>query len=261
MISTTVANTNVRRGLTVLGTALFWLIVWHFIAIVVGQEVLIPSPWTVFRTLGDLLTKPLFWQSVGLTLLRVCVGFAAALLAGVLLAALTTRLSLLHTLFSPILHIIRAAPVASFIIITLVWIKYDFVPAFISFLMVLPIVWINVSEGIRQTDKQLLEMADVFRISNGQQLCRIYAPSVKPFFLTAAVNGLSFAWKSAVAAEVICRPDLSIGRQLQESKLYMETPQVFAWTAVVIVLSLILERLLLKLTATARAKKGGGLHD
>ncbi len=255
------ANTTVRRVLTILGTAVFWLTVWHVIAVIVAQEVLIPSPWTVICTMGNLLTKPLFWQSVGLTLLRVCVGFAVALLVGVVLAALTTRFSVLHTLFSPVLHIIRAAPVASFIIMTLVWIAYDFVPAFISFLMVLPIVWINVSEGIRQTDRQLLEMADLFRVTKFRQIQRIYLLSVKPYFLTAAVNGLSFAWKSAVAAEVICRPDFSIGRQLQESKLYMETPKVFAWTAIVVILSLILEHLLLRLTATARLKKGGISHD
>lgn len=255
------ANPKLRRILTVLGTACFWLLVWYLIAVLVNQNVLIPTPWAVLCTMGTLVTKPLFWQSVGLTLLRVCIGFAAALAVGVLLAALTTRFSLLHTLFSPVLHIIRAAPVASFIIITLVWIVYDLVPAFISFLMVLPIVWINVSEGIRQTDTQLLEMASLFRLSKAKQIRCIYLPSVKPFFLTAAVNGLSFAWKSAVAAEVICRPDFSIGRQLQEAKLYMETPQVFAWTAVVVILSLVLERVLLRLTATARSKKGGAVHD
>ncbi len=250
-------NGTVRKGAVVVGTALFWLAVWHFIAVLVAQEVLIPSPWTVVCTIGALITKPLFWKSVGLTLLRVCFGFLAALVVGVVLAVLTTRFSLLHTLFSPLLHIVRAAPVASFIIITLVWIVYDAVPVFISFLMVLPIIWINVSEGIRQTDEQLLEMASLFRLSKRRQLFAVYIPSVKPYFLTAAVNGLSFAWKSAVAAEVICRPDFSIGRQLQEAKLYMETPQVFAWTAVVILLSLVLEHLLLCATANARRKKGG----
>ncbi len=255
------ANTKLRQGTILVGTAVFWLTVWHLIAALVGQEVLIPSPWTVLCTIGVLVTKPLFWKSVGLTLLRVCIGFAAALIVGVGLAVLTTRFSLLHTLFSPLLHIVRAAPVASFIIITLVWIVYDAVPAFISFLMVLPIVWINVSEGIRQTDRKLLEMASLFRFSKHQQLVAVYIPSVKPYFLTAAVNGLSFAWKSAVAAEVICRPDFSIGRQLQEAKLYMETPQVFAWTAVVILLSLVLEHLLLHVTANARGNKGGGAVD
>ena len=174
------ANPKLRRILTVLGTACFWLLVWYLIAVLVNQNVLIPTPWAVLCTMGTLVTKPLFWQSVGLTLLRVCIGFAAALAVGVLLAALTTRFSLLHTLFSPVLHIIRAAPVASFIIITLVWIVYDLVPAFISFLMVLPIVWINVSEGIRQTDTQLLEMASLFRLSTPISQSKTNSPHLPP---------------------------------------------------------------------------------
>lgn len=247
---------HLRRSMTILGTAVFWVVAWHLLALLVNQIVLIPSPFDVLTVLYTLVLRPLFWKSVGLTLLRVCIGFGTALIAGVLLAVFTARSTLLRTLLSPLLHIVRAAPVASFIIIALVWIDYDSVPIFISFLMVLPIVWINVEEGIRQTDKQLLEMASLYRVSKCRTFKSIYLPSVKPFFLTAAVNGLSFAWKSGVAAEVICRPSFSIGRFLQEAKAYMETPEVFAWTAVVILLSLLLERLLLKLTAGTRRKEG-----
>ena len=163
-------------------------------------------------------------------------------------------------MLSPVLHIVRAAPVASFIIITLVWIRYQWVPVFISFLMVLPIAWINVEQGIRETDPQLLEMASLYRLSFSKRFWKIYVPSVKPFFLTAAVNGLGFAWKSGVAAEVICRPDFSIGKQLQDAKVYFETPEVFAWTAVVVLLSLLLERLLLRVTASASTRKEKTSH-
>lgn len=257
MRSTMLADSRVRRGLTALGTAVFWIVLWQLVAMAVNQVLLIPTPVEVLTTLGTLVVAPLFWRSVGLTLLRICVGFLAALIVGSLCAVLTARSTLLRTLLSPLLHIVRAAPVASFIILTLVWIRTDLVPVFISFLMVLPMVWLSVEQGIRETDGQLLEMATLYRFSRSKRLFAIYVPSVKPFFLTAAVNGLGFAWKSGVAAEVICRPALSIGRQLHDAKMYLETPQVFAWTAVVVVLSLILERLLLRLTAGARRKPGG----
>ncbi len=233
-----------------LGTfaAVFWLAVWWLAAVAVDQELLIPTPWRVLTALGALVTTPLFWQSVGGSLLRICAGFAAALAVGSLLAVLTVRSRVIHALFSPLLHVVRAAPVASFIILTLVWIATDLVPVFISFLMVLPIVWVNVEEGIRRIDPQLCELAAVYRFGRRRTLTKVYLPSVMPFFLTACVNGLGFAWKSAIAAEVICRPALSIGRQLQGAKLILETPDVFAWTAVVILLSLLLEKLLLRVT-------------
>lgn len=257
MTSTMWANNRLRRLLIGTGTAVFWIVLWWIVATTVNQVILIPSPPMVLKTLLGLVVTPLFWRSVGISLLRICVGFAAALAIGSLLAVVTCRFSLLHTLLAPLLHIIRAAPVASFIIITLVWIGYDWVPVFIAFLMVLPIVWLNVEQGIRQTDPLLLEMAGTYRFPLGKRIRFIYLPSVKPFFLTAAVNGLGFAWKSGVAAEVICRPEWSIGRQLQDAKTYMETPDVFAWTAVVVLMSLLLEKVLVRLTANARRTKGG----
>ncbi len=236
---------TVARGVAV---AVFWIGIWWLIAALVQQELLIPTPLAVAKTLLALLPTALFWKSVGMSLARIVLGFLAALLCGTALAVLTTRFSLVRAVFSPLLHIIRAAPVASFIILTLVWIDYDIIPAFIAFLMVLPIVWVNVEEGIRRTDKGLLEMAAVYAVPQHRVLTRLYLPSVKPYFTTACVNGLGFAWKSGVAAEVICRPDLAIGNRLQLAKITLETPEVFAWTAVVIALSLVLEKTLLRLT-------------
>lgn len=231
----------------------FWVGIWWLIAALVHQELLVPTPLAVAKALLSLLPTGLFWKSVAMSLVRIVLGFLAALLCGTILAVLTTRFSLIRAVFSPILHIVRAAPVASFIILTLVWIDYDIIPAFIAFLMVLPIVWANVEEGILRTDKELLEMTAVYAVPPRRVLIRLYLPSVKPFFVTACVNGLGFAWKSGVAAEVICRPDLAIGNRLQLAKITLETPEVFAWTAVVIVLSIILEKVLLRLTGKGAA--------
>ena len=245
---------RVMRGVV---AAVFWLALWWLLAVNVQQELLLPTPLAVLQTLGELVGSSLFWKAVALSLLRIAVGFLAAVIAGTLLAVLCHWFSLLQTLFSPLLHCIRAAPVASFIILMLVWVHVDAVPILISFLMVLPIVFVNVQEGIDRTDKQLLEMAKAYRLPIARVIKHIYVPSIRPFLVTACVNGLGFAWKSGIAAEVICRPDFSIGRQLQSAKLLLETPEVFAWTAVVIVLSLLFEKLFLVVTSRV---KGGNRH-
>lgn len=239
------------------GTAVtaFWLGVWWGIAAAVGQELLVPSPLAVLAAFGRLVPTTDFWIAVALSLLRICVGFVAALPVGVLLAVLTVRFKTARALISPILQLVRAAPVASFIILALVWIDYDILPAVIAFLMVLPMIWVNTEEGIRRTDRNLLEMAHQYRVPSLRILTQLYIPSVKPFFLTACVNGLGFAWKSGVAAEVISRPDHAIGNHLFTAKIHLETPEVFAWTAVVVVLSILLERLLLHVTASVKRKE------
>ncbi len=235
-----------------LAVAAFWIGIWWIIAALVRQEILIPTPLAVVKTVCSLVQTLAFWKAVMFTLMRICIGFVAALAIGSVLAVLTTRFSPVRALFAPLLQMVRAAPVASFIILALVWIPDDITPAFIAFLMVLPIVWVNVEEGIRRTPKPLLEMAALYRVGRLRTFQKLYLPSVRPFFLTACVNGLGFAWKSGVAAEVICSPRFAIGSRLQDAKIYLETPEVFAWTAVVIVLSILLEKLLLKVTAPAR---------
>ena len=262
MLSIMQADKRIHRVLRGAAAVAFWVTVWWLVAAGVKQEILVPTPLVVVKTLWSLMFSAVFWQAVGLSLLRISAGFAAALAAGTLLAVLCRRFSLLHTLFSPLLHVVRAAPVASFIILTLVWFHVEAVPVFISFLMVLPIVFVNVEEGICRTDKQLLEMAAAYRLSHRRVVKHVYVPSVMPFFVTSCVNGLGFAWKSGIAAEVICRPAWSIGRQLQGAKLSLETPEVFAWTATVVILSLLLEKGLLLLTDAVRhGAKGVRDHD
>ena len=130
----------------------------------------------------------------------------------------------------------------SFIILVLLWLTASLTPVFIAFLMVLPIAWANVREGVMAVDAQLLEMAEVFQLPRAKKLRHIYLPSVLPQYLAACTTGFGFAWKSGVAAEVIARPALSIGKNLYESKLYLNTEELFAWTAMVILLSMLLER-------------------
>ncbi len=232
----------------------FWLLVWHLLSVLVGQEILLPSPWTVAKAAVDIVVKPDFWRIVGLSVLRILLGFLAALAVGGGLAVLTVKSRLCRVLFTPILKLVRAAPVASFIILALVWIADGRVPAFIAFLMVVPIVWANVAQGIEQTDRKLLEMATVYRIGRWRTFWKIWVPSVLPYFMAACTTGLGFAWKSGVAAEVICRPEFSIGSQLNDAKTYLETPDMFVWTAAVIVLSVLFEKLFVKLAAVLQKR-------
>ncbi len=223
--------------------AALWLVIWQLLYMVIDTEVLFVSPVGVLKTLCNLVKDGLFWQSVFASFLRIVEGYLLAVIIGTVFAVLTFVIPFAHEFFYPVISLVRAAPVASFIILTLVWLKSSTVPAFISFLMVFPVVWTSVSEGIRRTDKKLLEMAKIYNFGTVNTIKLIYIPSVLPFFKTACVTGLSLAWKSGIAAEVICTPKFSIGKQLYNSKIYLETPELFAWTAVVVIMSVIVEKL------------------
>ena len=232
-----------------LAVALLWLLIWQLAYLAVGQDLLLASPWQVLASLMYQAGQVHFYQSTFLSLLRIQAGFLLGLFAGTVLAVATTRLRWLQRFFAPAIGAVRATPVASFIILALVWMSSSNVVIFIVFLMVLPIVWANVAEGITKTDRLLLEMAQVFGLTRWQGIRNIYLPSIAPFFTTAASTGLGLGWKAGVAAEVLSRPRLSLGSRLYDAKIYLETADLLAYTLVVVVISLLLERLLLFLLA------------
>ena len=239
----------VRGPLRGIAGLVFWVLVWQVASIGIGQELLVPAPLVVADTLWDLAQTPQFWLSTGASLLRMSVGFLLGVVVGCLAAVATTSSVVADVLLSGFLRTVRAAPVASFVILALVWIPTGQLPAFIAFAMVVPLVWDTMAEGLRHQDRALLEMAEVFRLGRWQTARRVQMPALVPFFVSASTNAMGLAWKSGVAAEVISRPEVSIGGSLQDAKVYLETPAVFAWTITAVVLSLVLEKVLRLATA------------
>jgi len=231
-----------KKFIQSLAAVLFWLAVWQAAAAAVGRELLLPTPMAAFNALAENAIQPEFWRSVLLSLVRILLGFVSGVVLGVVFGTVTKAFKPADILLSPLLRIIRSTPVASFIILALVWINSGILPGFISMLMVIPVVWANIYEGISSVDGRLLELARVYRFSKAKTLKLIYIPSLRPYFKAAIITSLGMAWKSGIAAEVLCQPRESIGLELYYAKLYLETADLFAWTAVVIILSFIVEK-------------------
>ena len=238
------------KRLTVLakGTAvaLFWVLVWWIVAAALQKPLLFPTPLRVLITLWSLLGTAEFWLCAAVTLGRIAIGVLVAFAIGALLASLTVRFSMLDTLFAPLLSVVKSTPVSSFVLLLLIFIGRDVLPSIICALIVLPVVWANVSEGIKGTDKSLLEMARVFRFSKVKTIRTVYLPTVMPYVLSACRSSLGLAWKAGIAAEVLSVPGTSIGKHLFEAKLYFETEELFAWTLAVVVFSLLIEQVVIR---------------
>ncbi len=232
-------------------SAAVWLLIWFLAAKAVDLEVLVPPPAAVLKSLGSLIQQPLFWKSILYSICRVLAGFILASAAGTVLAVLTYISPFLRDFFYPMINTVKATPVASFIILALMWFATGRVPVFICFLMVLPTVWTNLTSGLNQTDPELLEMGKAYHFNKKKMMRLIYIPSVFPYFQAALSAGIGMAWKAGVAAEVIGRPEFSIGKELYASKIYIEMPDMFAWTLVVILISMVIEKVLVKMIGLA----------
>ena len=223
---------------------LLWLCVWQLAATVVNQEILIPTPLSTLKALFTISVNPEFYIAVFVSLLRIIIGYTLGIIVGVLGALLCYKFKLFDEFISPILNIVRAVPVASFIILALVWFHSSNLPIFIAFMMVLPMILSCVKDGLYNIDKKYIELSKVYRLSSIKAFFHIRLPFIMPSFISTSLTALGFAWKSGIAAEVICRPDHSLGDMLQEAKIYISTPDVFAITAVVALLSVFLEQII-----------------
>ncbi len=228
----------IRKTIIILG----WLLVWQLLSLWVDNQILLAGPVETVKVLFRLLTEGAFWKACLGTLLRISMGFLAGTFFGILLAVLSARHKLMEEILAPPMTLIKAVPVASFVVIFLIWWGAAQLATVISFCIVLPNLYVNTLEGMKSTDKRLLEMAQVFELPVWNRFFYIYRPALRPFWDSAMKLAVGMSWKSGVAAEVIGLPANAIGEQLYMSKIYLDTSGVLAWTIVIILLSTAFER-------------------
>lgn len=235
-----------------------WLGVWQLLAWQVGQSLLLPGPGEALGRLGQLALTPGFWSACLVTLGRVFLGGAAGAVMGVAVASLSAWWAPAGWVLSPLMKVVRATPVASFILLVWLWCKSAWVPVVIAALMSAPVVWGATAQAIAGTDPQLLELAAAYRFSRGKTLRLIYIPSALSAVGAGCRTALGLAWKAGVAAEALSRPRVALGTEVYRSKLAMETADLFAWTAAVICLSLLVEKGLWRLWRVWERRLGHG---
>ena len=229
-----------------LGKALaviFALLVWQTAAVAVDQSILLVSPIDVALRLTTIWQVEGFASSIWFSFYHIAGGFLLALVSGILLAALSGRFRWVETALWPFMITVKTVPVASFVVICLIWLSAQNLSVFISFLIVLPVVYGNVLQGIKSENGKMLEVAEVFRMPVLRRILYIHMPQLKPFILSACATALGMSWKAGIAAEIIGTPDGSIGKQLYYAKIYLDTDDLLCWTVIIVIVSVAFEKL------------------
>lgn len=222
---------------------IFALLVWQTAAVAVDQSILLVSPVDVALRLTTIWQVEGFASSIWFSFYHIAGGFLLALVSGILLAALSGRFKWVETALWPFMITVKTVPVASFVVICLIWLSAQNLSVFISFLIVLPVVYGNVLQGIKSEDGKMLEVAEVFRMPVLRRILYIHMPQLKPFILSACATALGMSWKAGIAAEIIGTPDGSIGKQLYYAKIYLDTDDLLCWTVIIVIVSVAFEKL------------------
>ncbi len=248
VVRSKLAGKHVRpgpSGLVQVFSGLFALAVWQVAAMLLDKSLFLASPVDVARRLVSLFGEADFARVIIFSFTRILSGYLLALAAGTVTAVIASRFYAVEVLLRPFVSAIKSVPVASFIILCLIWLSSRSLSVFISFLMVFPIIYTNMLSGIKSVGHELLEMAWIFKVGWLRKAKYIHLPHLKPYILSACSVSMGLAWKAGVAAEVIGIPDGSIGEKLYEAKVYLDSADLFAWTVVIVAVSVLFERLVL----------------
>ncbi len=239
----------------------FWLMVWEVASRLIDNAILMVSPVQVFLTLMDMIKTAEFYHGLISTMGRILGGFFAGFVLGISLATLAYKYEIVAYLLKPINSVIKTTPVAAFIILILIWVGSSYLVVIIALLMVFPIIYSNIYQGYCQVQPEMIEMGRIFRLSFRRKIRYIYLPSLMPYLTVGSTLSLGLCFKAGIAAEVIGIPAGSIGANLYNAKLYLDTNIVFAWTIVIIVCSVWLEKLALFMIRKGYEHLGGKLNN
>lgn len=221
------------------------LLLWQFCAMTIHSKILLVSPIQTLIRLATIWLEPGFWQTVMSSLGHIALGYFLGALLAIFLAVCAYRFMPAEKIFGPWMAVIRSVPVASFVIICLIWLSSSGLAVFIAFLMVVPILYQNLLEGLKSLDQKKQELADVYHFSHMEKGRYVILPQMEPFLMAGAKVSLGLAWKAGIAAEIIGTPAGSIGKMLYTAKIYLDTDDLMAWTVVTVLLSVLFEKLIL----------------
>ena len=226
---------------------------WQAASAAFKSDLILVSPVNVLMRLTTIWTEEGCFSTLLSSFSHITTGFFAGLLSGAVLAVAAGRFKAIEILLRPYMTVIKSVPVASFIIVAIMVFSSVYLSIFISFLMSLPVVYTNLLAGIKNTDKKMTEMADIFGLSWQKRFLYIILPGLRPYILSACSLSVGLAWKSGVAAELIGIPAGSVGEALYYTKVYFDSVDLFAWTVIIVAVSLIFEKLITLLIKMAFA--------
>ena len=250
-------QSGARRFARKAGIIAFWLAIWQLLDVIIDNRLVLAGPIRVAQALVEQIGQPDFWVICGASFGRIALGFLLSFVVGFLLALVSCRHRLFRDFVDPIISLLRTIPVASFIILLLIWVGNQALTVFLAFFIVLPLIYTNMVTGFESVDRQMLEMARVYGLSRWRTFLYIYRPAFMPFLMSSTKISLGMTWKSGIMAEVLATPKPSIGKEMATARTFLATPDLLAWTVVVMVLSFLFEKAFMELLKRANRPLGG----
>ncbi|HZJ98642.1 MAG TPA: ABC transporter permease subunit, partial [Tissierellaceae bacterium] len=205
------------------------IILWILLAKTIDNEIIVPKINTTFVSMLEIIKDSDFLNIVTYTILRSLLGFLISLFLAISLGVLSSVSKIVASLMEPVLKLLNSTPTIAIILLALIWLNNEFVPMFVGFLMVFPILFESVLNSILNIDKNIIQMASLYKVSKIGVVKNIYLPNILHNLISIFNSALGINLKMVIGGEVLSQPQYAIGSSLQLERMYLNTPGVFAW--------------------------------
>ena len=224
----------------IIGIIIF-IALWSFISKKINSEIIFPNIKSIINKLLEIVSEKSFYKDLMYSIVRVFTAFILSFFSAFLFGVLSGIFLSLRYILMPIINFIRTIPTIPLILVAVIWFDNNTVPIFVSMLVIFPIIYDAITNGIINVDKNLIEMSLSYNVSLKNQIISLYIPSIKPYVLTALSQSMGITWKSILAAEILALPSFGIGSRLYESHLYLDTVSLFAYSLIAVIFNAIFE--------------------
>ncbi len=218
-----------------------FIVVWQLVSLLFSSLIL-PSPIEVAKSIGSIVVTGGFYSSISITLLRAVVGLVISLLLGILLGFLMHFSKAVDSIMHPIIIVLQSLPIISWLLLALIWFENSVIPVFIVAISTLPIIILNVYEGLKEISGEYLELVHFYKLSFSKCLKGLYLPTIMTFIVSAYKIIIGLCVKTSVMAEVISRVKQGIGNDLNTAWINIDTTEVLAYTVIIVLFTYLLER-------------------
>jgi len=237
-------NKKYKELIYTFASILMLLIIWKLVDLVVNKEILVPSPENTFNEIIQIMKAPYFMLSVINTLRRAIIGFLIALFTGLILGMLGGFFKPIYYLLRPLVLINKAVPTMAMILLALIWLESERAPILVGFVVIFPIIYEGVVQGVRSIDIKLIEMMRQYKVKRPDMLKDLYMPAISSHLTGAMSAAMGLNLKIIIAAEVLSQPKISMGTSFQIEKSNLNTAGVFALSIITIIIAGLLEQAL-----------------
>jgi NitT/TauT family transport system permease protein len=221
------------------------VLVWHIMALVSGDD-LLPGPIQVMKRIWAVMEDGTLLGHLGITLRRVVFSFTIAMIIGTAVGMVMGSREKFDAVLDGLLIFGLNIPALVVIILCYIWFGLTEIAAIVAVSVnKIPMVIVTLREGARSVDRDLMEVARVYKVPRIETFTKVYMPQLYPYLLVAARNGLALIWKIVLVVELLGRSD-GVGFQLGTFFQFFDIEGILAYTFAFIFVILLFEAVIMR---------------